>query len=75
MAKRSVRRTNSKLETDIAEPVSTLQSPEPSEEEIRHRAYQRYLRRGGGDGQAFDDWLEAEQELKSQGASLKAQEG
>jgi hypothetical protein len=37
---------------------------EPSEEEIRIRAYRRYLERGGGDGQDFDDWLEAEKELK-----------
>lgn len=37
---------------------------EPSEEEIRMRAYRRYLERGGSDGQDFDDWLEAERELK-----------
>jgi len=37
---------------------------EPSEEEIRVRAYRRYLERGGGDGRDFDDWLEAERELK-----------
>jgi hypothetical protein len=37
---------------------------EPSEEEIRIRAYRRYLERGGSDGQDFDDWLEAERELK-----------
>lgn len=37
---------------------------EPSEEEIRSRAYRRYLERGGADGQDFDDWLEAERELK-----------
>jgi len=39
----------------------------PSEEEIRERAYHRYLERGGGHGQDFDDWLEAERELKSGG--------
>jgi hypothetical protein len=38
---------------------------EPSEEEIRARAYRRYLERGGGDGQHFEDWLEAERELKT----------
>ena len=37
---------------------------EPSEEEIRMRAYRRYLERGGSDGRDFDDWLEAERELK-----------
>ena len=35
------------------------------EDDIRLRAYQRYLERGGGDGKDFDDWLEAERELKS----------
>ena len=38
---------------------------EPSEDDIRARAYQRYLERGGDHGQDFDDWLEAERELKS----------
>jgi hypothetical protein len=38
-------------------------SPQPIEEAIRKRAYQRYLERGGGHGMAFDDWLEAEREL------------
>jgi hypothetical protein len=38
---------------------------EPSSEEIAEAAYHRYLSRGGGDGQDFDDWIEAERELKS----------
>ena len=37
----------------------------PSYDEIAEAAYQRYLKRGGGDGQDFDDWLEAERELKT----------
>ncbi len=36
----------------------------PTEAEIRERAYHRYLERGGGHGQDFDDWLEAERELR-----------
>jgi hypothetical protein len=36
----------------------------PTEDEIRYRAYLRYLERGGSDGDAFDDWLYAERELK-----------
>jgi hypothetical protein len=39
-------------------------SPEPSEEDIRMRAYQRYLDRGGDHGMDFEDWLQAERELK-----------
>jgi hypothetical protein len=36
----------------------------PSDEDIRMRAYQRYLERGGSHGMEFEDWLEAERELK-----------
>src|SRR5262245_25466045 len=36
---------------------------EPSEEDIRMRAYHRYLERGAGHGLDFEDWLEAEREL------------
>jgi hypothetical protein len=41
--------------------------PEPSEGEIRARAYQMYLERGAADGADFDDWLRAEYELKRRG--------
>ena len=44
---------------------SSSMASEPSEEDIRMRAYRRYLERGGGDGRDFDDWLEAERELKN----------
>ena len=37
---------------------------EPSDEDIRMRAYQRYLERGANDGQDFEDWLTAERELR-----------
>lgn len=39
--------------------------PVPSVDDIRRRAYERYLERGGNHGQHFDDWLEAERELKN----------
>jgi hypothetical protein len=38
---------------------------EPTEEDIRRRAYERYLARGGNHGLHFDDWVEAEKELKT----------
>jgi hypothetical protein len=44
--------------------TSTSMGSEPSEEDIRLRAYHRYLERGGGHGMDFEDWLEAERELK-----------
>jgi hypothetical protein len=51
-------RTKEPLDSGVA-------SSGPSEDDIRRRAYQRYLQRGGSDGQDFDDWLEAERELRS----------
>jgi len=49
--------------TDPGEDVLASEAG-PSEEEIRLRAYQRYLERGGNHGMDFDDWLEAERDLK-----------
>jgi Protein of unknown function (DUF2934) len=46
---------------------SVSMASEPSEEDIRNRAYQRFLERGGGHGMDFEDWLEAERELKGRG--------
>jgi hypothetical protein len=37
----------------------------PTYEEIAEAAYHRYLNRGAGDGQDFDDWITAEQALKA----------
>jgi len=34
-----------------------------SHEEVASRAYEIYLARGGGDGSAVEDWLQAEREL------------
>lgn len=38
---------------------------DPAHDEIAQAAYDRYLKRGGGHGADFDDWLEAERELRS----------
>jgi Protein of unknown function (DUF2934) len=46
------------------ETMSVSMASEPSEEDIRNRAYHRFLERGGGHGSDFEDWLEAERELK-----------
>lgn len=65
-------RSRTKRETALASDTSTspagsvtfAERAEPSEEEIRLHAYHRYLQRGGGHGMDFEDWLEAERELK-----------
>ena len=47
-------------------PVTTglSASHAPSYEEIAEAAYHRFLKRGGLDGRDFDDWIEAERELR-----------
>ena len=42
---------------------SDSMASEPSEADIRMRAYWRFLERGAGHGMDFDDWLDAEREL------------
>jgi hypothetical protein len=38
----------------------------PLEEQIRRRAHQIYLQRGGDGGSELDDWLEAESEIRAE---------
>ena len=47
-----------------ASPASAPTSP--TLDEIRERAYHRYLARGGSHGAEIDDWLEAERELRGE---------
>ena len=53
-----------------AQPRAAKQQPdgpaaaEPTMDDIRRRAYERYQERGGNHGGHFDDWLEAEKELR-----------
>jgi hypothetical protein len=37
----------------------------PLEERIRHRAYELYVERGNEWGSELDDWLQAEEEIRS----------
>jgi hypothetical protein len=55
---------NAPTADDAAETRSTSMGSEPSEEDIRLRAYHRFLERGGAHGQDQDDWIEAEKELR-----------
>jgi len=47
------------------EPDTVAGSDRYDPERIAARAYELYLARGGGDGQAWDDWLAAERELSA----------
>jgi hypothetical protein len=42
------------------------------EDEIRVRAYELFQQRGGEEGHANEDWLQAEQEISRRKSKLKA---
>lgn len=44
--------------------IAARPSGEPSDDDIRARAYEIYLERGGHDGLDIDDWVRAERELR-----------
>jgi hypothetical protein len=44
---------------------------EPTFDEIRQRAYEIYLARGGAPGNSTSDWLQAERELKAERVSVR----
>ncbi len=54
------------VETAADRPVASAESAAgaPSTEEIAEAAYHRFLRRGGSGGHDFEDWIEAERELR-----------
>lgn len=50
--------------TSTPRPTSDAR-PTPSHDEIAARAYELYVTRGSGEGEAMNDWLRAEGELRS----------
>ena len=45
----------------------TTETDLPLEEQVRGRAHEIWLRRGGQDGSDTDDWLQAEEEIVNAG--------
>lgn len=58
----------SEIDGPRSEPIDAA-TPENTEEEIRRRAYELYLSRGGANGDDLSDWLEAERLVRSQRGS------
>lgn len=50
--------------TDAIAQTTAPSSGDDREEEIAMRAYELYEQRGGEDGHAWDDWFQAERELR-----------
>jgi hypothetical protein len=57
-------RTATALET-APQSVGDTSAAGSARERIAMRAYELYLARGGGEGGALEDWLEAEREVSS----------
>ena len=57
------RKTDKSVVSESVEATVVVVS-DPSENEIRVRAYHRYLERGGRHGAEVDDWVEAERDLR-----------
>ena len=60
--KRTTKKPNGEAAGPVVPPVAP---PDVTDDDIRVRAYHRYLERGGSHGADFDDWVEAEKDLKS----------
>jgi hypothetical protein len=70
-------RTQPSVESEEIEEVSETGWEEdrpPSTDEIRLRAYYRYMERQGGDDDEIADWLAAESELRQRGDAGRAAE-
>ncbi len=59
-------RSSSRGQKALQERGSAPNGRQPDEDDIRRRAYELYLERGGAPGQALDDWVRAERELRGQ---------
>ena len=54
---------NRKRDTGAPQSAGDTSAANPQQERVAMRAYELYIARGAGDGQAMDDWLIAEREL------------
>lgn len=63
-AKAAVKKAAPKKSIPARKSTPVSAEAEPTDEDIRVRAYHRYLERGGGHGMDFEDWLEAKRELQ-----------
>lgn len=74
MAEKTTKRTattrkTTTAATDTGSKSNTRSAPKkaakvfPTEEQVRQRAFEIFLKRNGGPGDAHDDWVRAEREL------------
>ncbi len=68
---------NLELHTSPIQPHAedTSANHAPNHDEIRRRAYEIYLERGGLPGRELEDWLQAESEFESAALFMRAATG
>ena len=72
MAKQTIRKTTTRMDdtpTYGSSPqiaTKARNKATPTQEQIRARAFEIYLRRKGGPGDAHSDWVQAERELSAE---------
>ena len=63
------RRNDRERPNRAADKSATVTGTDPTQDDIARRAYELYEQRGRAPGQAWDDWLLAERELRRQRAT------
>ena len=72
MSKRTLKHTEEMESGSASSPIENQETYEELDRAmIADRAYQRWVERGCPLGTAQEDWLEAEKELRSEGAALR----
>lgn len=64
-------RKNNVVKMPKPDPDAPRLAPHPviTDQDIAHRAYEIFERRGGAHGADLDDWLQAEQQLRGEAAA------
>ena len=61
----AAKKSDSKSTASAARPAKNGEAArQPTEDQVRARAYEIYLARGGRDGNAESDWYQAERDLR-----------
>lgn len=66
MPKRTTKNENTPAKKRSTSSTRRSAAAIPTPDDIERRAYDIFLARGGVDGNAFEDWLQAERELQQE---------
>jgi hypothetical protein len=56
----------------LPQEVGSMTAASDDRERIERRAYELYVERGCGEGQAMDDWCRAEREVRNGGSHVES---